>query len=397
MANPFIIDPTAGYDPNAASRLGQSLSGLGQVLGERRDKQAALDKQNKMQADMDAVMKSGDPAKVADFMRKNPEQADIVKQSMDAEGEMVREDATSFLSDILTTPEEQWLPKLKQRIDTVEGRGGDPKHSLKLIEAFGNSPENAKKIAETLLAMTDQDAFDSYESTKEEFQMGTGAMSGYTFNKDTGKYSIDPEVKQRLEQKAISAAQKAGKLDIKVTRDINKDVTGLLKGTKDIYGAAKSLETLKASSSPVSQLAAVFKLMKALDPASVVREGEQQQARSTGGPADALVGYINKIKGEGALPPNVFTDMVDTAKRLANSSIDAASDEVGGYLDAYEDKLQKSFKDRLVSRIPARFEVEDLSPPPVDTGITPDEFKLKSKEEQAQIISELKAKAKGVQ
>lgn len=173
MVNPFQIDPTAGYDPNAMARAGQSLKGLGAILGEKREKTAALESQKQMQADMEAVISGGNPAEISAFMRKNPEQADLIKQTMDAEGEMVQEEATSFLTDILTTPEDQWFPKLKQRIDTVEGRGGDPRHSLKLIEAFANDPKQAKGIAETLLStFGTPGSFEAYQAaTAEEIEL----------------------------------------------------------------------------------------------------------------------------------------------------------------------------------------------------------------------------------
>jgi len=51
----------------------------------------------------------------------------------------------------------------------------------------------------------------------------------------------------------------------------------------------------------VADLAMVFAFMKMLDPNSVVREGEQQQAKATGGAADYLVAVVKSLKGEGSL------------------------------------------------------------------------------------------------
>lgn len=366
MANPFSLDLSQGSDPNAMRGLSSAITGLGQVTRERREKQAEIEAQKQMQAEMQTAMQSGDPSKISAFMRKNPQMADVVQKSMGFEDEMVKTQAVDFMGNLLATPEEQWPGIFKERIEMLESQGRDPTDTLNVMKAWANNPEQGKKMVETLLATSDPDAFEAYKSSIAEdvgdFQMGTGAMAGYVFDKETGKFSIDPEVKIRLQEKATAEAAKKGALSVKVTRDINKDVTGLVKGARDIADSAKALETLKASSSPVAQLAAVFKLMKALDPTSVVREGEQQQARSTGGPADSLVGYVNKIRGEGGLPPDAFTDMVDTAKRLANSAIDSSSSEVSGYLGAYEDKLNQSFKDKLLSRIPERFDIaEDLS------------------------------------
>ena len=101
--------------------------------------------------------------------------------------------------------------------------------------------------------------------------------------------------------------------------------------------------------------------MKALDPGSVVREGEQDQARATGGVADRLVGYVNQIKGEGALPEDVFNEMVLTAKRLANEAITEANREVDSFLLPFEDRLPEKFVRQTKKRKSGLFEMTDTS------------------------------------
>ena len=59
-----------------------------------------------------------------------------------------------------------------------------------------------------------------------------------------------------------------------------------------------------------ADLAMIFAFMKMLDPRSVVREGEQQQAQGTGGLFDQLVNQYNKLLGGGSL-----TDMQRTSFR----------------------------------------------------------------------------------
>lgn len=189
-------------------------------------------------------------------------------------------------------------------------------------------------------------------SAKPDFQQGSGAMSGYAFNPENGSFTIDPAVSKQLTQKAEEKAAQGSILNAKDRQGINKDVTGLIKDSVGISAAAKSLAGLKASSSPSAQLAAIFKFMKSLDPTSVVREGEQQMARSTGGPADYLVGVVSQLQGEGSLPPAVFSDMVATSQNLANTAIDASNNEINSYLDTYGNTIPESFKDSLRNRIP---------------------------------------------
>lgn len=191
-----------------------------------------------------------------------------------------------------------------------------------------------------------------------KFQQGTGDMSGYSFNPQTGEFSIDESVKSHLEGKAKNKAKERADLDAKDRRGINSDVTGLVKDAVLINNAAIDLAKLKETSSPMDQLAAVFKLMKALDPTSVVREGEQQQTRSTGGPADVLIGFANKLQGEGSLPPAAFSDMVSTARSLAEARIKSTRSAVSSYLNAYEDTIPESFKKQLLDRVPVTQKIQ---------------------------------------
>lgn len=146
-------------------------------------------------------------------------------------------------------------------------------------------------------------------------------------------------------------------LDFKDLRSINNDVTGLTKDTQKITEAASRLAKVSETKSSTDQLAAIFTFMKALDPTSVVREGEQDQARRTGGVTDMFVGYINQIKGQGALPPEVFDEMVRTAQRLGNQAITNTSEQVQGYLKPYGDRIPEKEREDLLSRIPKPFEV----------------------------------------
>lgn len=213
------------------------------------------------------------------------------------------------------------------------------------IEAYQLSPNFVKGFI---------DSHKSVSEDKTKLQQGTGDMSGYSFNPDTGKFSLQEDIAAALKEKAAAMSAEKTALDAKDRLSINKDVTGLISGSNQIYKAAQDLKTLKASSSPTSQLAAVFKLMKALDPTSVVREGEQDQARSTGGAADYLIGYATKLQGGGSLPEGVFTDMVDTASNLANSAIVSTEEEINDYLDTFGESIPTDFKESLKRRVPKK-------------------------------------------
>ena len=133
---------------------------------------------------------------------------------------------------------------------------------------------------------------------------------------------------------------------------INKAVTDLTKDASNIISSARRLKALEESNSPTDQLAAIFEFMRALDPNSVVREGEQQMAVRTGGPADALVSMVNNLAGEGKLTPTAFANMVRTAETLAADAADSAKTKVKGFLEPYGDMINPERRRSYEERIP---------------------------------------------
>jgi len=175
---------------------------------------------------------------------------------------------------------------------------------------------------------------------------------------------------QALQQKAARKASEGKLLATKDISSINKDITTLTKDSKAINNAATSLIGLKDRGTAASQLAAIFKFMKALDPASVVREAEQDQARSTGGITDRFISTINQIRGEGKLAEVPFNDLVDTAIELSNSASTASIDEVNRFLDTFGDVMtqnqRKTFEGRIPQEIKQRQGPVEVDPPATD-------------------------------
>ena len=164
---------------------------------------------------------------------------------------------------------------------------------------------------------------------------------------------------RKLEKEISTPSDLPGDIKFKEFRTLNNDVTNLIKEPLKIRRAAERLIKIGQTKSPTDQLAAIFTFMKTLDPTSVVREGEQQAARSTGGPADQFVGFVNKLQGEGALPPRVFEEMIKTAIRLSDEAASGAKTELSSSLDAFGNRLKDEDKVRLLDRIPEVFEQQE--------------------------------------
>ena len=81
------------------------------------------------------------------------------------------------------------------------------------------------------------------------------------------------------------------------------------------YDKAYTLEKPGAA-----DISLIFSYMKMLDPGSVVREGEFLVARKTGGPADFLLSYLNRLKDGSILTDGVRRSFRDMALGLYNNA-----------------------------------------------------------------------------
>lgn len=368
--NPFYVDPTGGIDLGQRyGQLGQSLAGLGQVMGQRREAEAQQARQSDMINEINSAVSSGNLDLVADVMGKYPDMQGQMRQNlvqaMNIKDKAGEDRLKKDTFDILNNPK-QAQQILTKRIAEGEAAGRDMSETKEELESWKADPKSTLQQTEAFAATSFPEYKDwasvmrEKKAEKKPLQAGKDAL---VFDPNTGTYSVDPVASEYLQTKAAEKAAEGAVLGAKDRQGINKDVTGLLKNSVEINSAAKDLVKLKLTSSPTDQLAAVFKFMKALDPTSVVRKEEQDAPVATGGPADALIGFANRIIGEGALPPEAFQNMVNTAVNLSNSASDSTNESISSYLDAYEGTIPESFKGKLKARVPGRIEIEAAKTP----------------------------------
>lgn len=104
-------------------------------------------------------------------------------------------------------------------------------------------------------------------------------------------------------------------------------------GFRSVNAAYRKLDNALAQGTGAGDLAAIFAFMKALDPESVVREGEQELARRTNGPADWLVGYAQSLTGGGSLTPQTREQI----RQAANSQVQALRGDYDAAVKYYTD------------------------------------------------------------
>jgi hypothetical protein len=242
---------------------------------------------------------------------------------------------------------------LSDRAQASSQSGGNPRETMEVYNTIrdGNVPEALEMLANYRSVFDD-----SYKPLKPKAQDSRQkAEGGMVFNPNDGTYSVDPVAKQRLDQIAAKKASGAT-LDLKDKQSINKDITGFLKDTTLIYDTAKALGGLQKIPSGPAALAVVFKFMKALDPTSVVREGEQASAEQSAGVPAAVRNFYNKLASGEKLGTEQIQQFVDTAQGLSNSAINSSNEQITSYLNTYGDSLPARFSKSIMGRIPKSFE-----------------------------------------
>lgn len=128
--------------------------------------------------------------------------------------------------------------------------------------------------------------------------------------------NLDKEFADLLLEKAAKEAR--GGLDAKDIMDLED---GLRKevdaGSKDFRLIDSQYQIIKGSSDTgPGDLARIFAFMKAIDPTSVVREGEQARAENAGGVPSAIWSIYNKALGAGKLSPQLRAEFTREAEKI---------------------------------------------------------------------------------
>ena len=88
-------------------------------------------------------------------------------------------------------------------------------------------------------------------------------------------------------------------------------------GSKDFRLIDSQYQIIKGSSDTgPGDLARIFAFMKAIDPTSAVREGEQASAANAGGVPSAIWSIYNKALGAGKLSPQLRAEFTREAEKI---------------------------------------------------------------------------------
>ena len=139
-------------------------------------------------------------------------------------------------------------------------------------------------------------------------------------------------------QKMQLDLQKTGKEDAKTKftqeKDLRKEFTALAKPFRETITNFNKAYAFASKKNPTgaSDIALVFSYMKALDPRSVVREGEQAQTENAGGVPAYIRNFYNKLLTGQKFDPQVRKDILDASKSLVQGQIQSQKDLESEYL-----------------------------------------------------------------
>jgi len=164
-----------------------------------------------------------------------------------------------------------------------------------------------------------------------------------------------PEFQEAMKSLIFKDTEGMTSLKASDVKGINSDVTAFVKPWKEVYRAAKDLDALGKAKTPAGQMAMIFKFMKALDPASTVRETEFQAAQNTTGMPDRIFNMVQKASSGIFLSEKQVKEFVDTAKIMSNSRAENVTGEVNDYLAPYgsmiDDKRRAAFLNRASTKM----------------------------------------------
>ena len=202
--------------------------------------------------------------------------------------------------------------------------------------------------------------------------------------------TLNPTISDRVDNIARKAENSKNGFTAKDITALNTAFKPVITQVNESKAIAEQLNSLMKKGSAVAKLGAIFGIMKAFDPRSVVREGEQEAVRMTGGAIDWLVAKVQGLSGEGAMTDTVLKDIVSTAMTIANTQISEGTRNLNGQLATYGDLVPEDLRQKQLARLPALYTEQQMT---FDSNTAPaeeeDDEIRNLREENAKLEAEL--------
>lgn len=166
---------------------------------------------------------------------------------------------------------------------------------------------------------------------------GTSQLGGNILNSIVTAQQQQDAIKRQGETSDATALEKATVLQLNKNRDValqmrDDAVRELGPIAEQIPEFAGALDIL-ANGSTTDAVASIFQFMQTIEPGGIVREGEQQMVRGTGGLTNQLANLINQAEGKGLSKPTRLA-LAKTMTAIIKPRIEFAQSRQGQLRDA---------------------------------------------------------------
>ena len=330
MPNEFYIDPLAGRDPNAMTNFSRSLSGLGQVLGQRREEKAAQAANMQKKQEIQDVMNSANPQKINALMVKYPDMSDAINKSYGNTNEQTKQLSQELAAQLYYTDDpEQAADLIDQYLPEMSNLGGEPLHLANAAMGLRSGEQSLEQV-KSIAMMLNPDLLNEQGGALQESRVGKVSFKDATFesiaeyeksgdandlvryrpevkdiagvphqvNMETGQWESivdlnDPRISEQTKRLAELEADKQSRLDF------GKDKT------KFMNGETKLITKLASSRANQDLMQATVNEIKSLMSGWNTKYGASMSL-IPGSEARKLKGLINTIKANSA-----FSTLID--------------------------------------------------------------------------------------
>jgi hypothetical protein len=212
-----------------------------------------------------------------------------------------------------------------KNVAPIEARGPDYAGALRLAKTnpYGAGKEMIPEILKKQLGPEDTADYRNFLKVKAEYDAKGIPI---TFNQ---YQDMDANRKRPVTNVSVNTGQHGFDNALKLRSDFRSEP--VYKGFEETKAAKNQIDQAAKMASPAGDLAAATKIMKILDPGSVVRESELGMAMAATGVEDRVRNYAQMVIDGTKLTPKQRTDFIDLSNKLYDASAEQFNQKRGEY------------------------------------------------------------------
>lgn len=339
MVSGWYVPPS--WSQNLNQTLQTGLGVWGGVMADREEQEA-------LQKDLDLLYGKTTPQKMAQALRPPQEptttplpEGDVTPQAqVNPVGMALPQGRVGVeVSPQVNLQQPQGMPDYRQFQSPMIRNMMLKKHIESLTPEYSQTPQYDQsgrafvldKAGNMKYLGTDQAPVRKMSDFNEPFIMNEQGQ--WVPNKDYQQYSMTKS-RAGAANVSVNTGQRGFDNTLKLRSDFRSEP--IYKGFQEVKSAYDQVKESAKLASPAGDLAAATKVMKILDPGSVVRESELGLALSASGLGDRVGNYANMVISGQKLTPTQRKDFLNLSEQLYNASANQYNSKRGEYVGIAE-------------------------------------------------------------